>query len=97
MTATTEPYALEQPTASDLVGSLCTIVGPGDGDAALGRALREIGATRDALERLELPELLQLALALTRQRGLVAVIGRSFSIRVRTFIELHTKLAQVEP
>ena len=81
-------YNLERPTASDLYVSLCDLVGQEDTTFAVNSALRQTQIRPEELEELESERLLQLAFALTRQRGLVSIVARSFVIRVQTFREL---------
>lgn len=81
-------YELDLPTAEHLRQSLEAVLGPSDADTCLRVAVREIGASGLELGELPSERLLELALALTRQRGLVAVIARSFAIRLSTYVEL---------
>jgi hypothetical protein len=78
----------DQPTATDLRASLEEIVGAQEAKSAIARGMRELDTTA-ALDELTPVQLLDLALALARQRGLVAVIGRSFAIRMRAFLQLE--------
>lgn len=81
-------YELDLPTAEHLRRSLEAVLGPSDVDTCLRMALREIAASGLDIDELPSERLLELALALTRQRGLVAVIARSFAIRLSTYLEL---------
>lgn len=85
-------YNLACPTASDLTGSLVAILGTADADSALRVAMRDAGEAKTELDHLPPEQLHAVALALASQRGLPAVIGRSFAIRMTTY--LHLKEAQ---
>lgn len=78
----------DQPTATDLLASLEEIVGPQEAKSAIARGMRELDTTAP-LDQLSAVQLLELGLALARQRGLVAVIGRSFVIRMRAFLDIE--------
>jgi hypothetical protein len=91
MTAPIPDYELELPTAQDLVSALTGTLGEQECRSVLGVAMRELDGTRPAIDELLPTQLLDLCVALSRQRGLGAVIGRSFVIRLRSYMELSTK------
>lgn len=85
MSSTIPGYKLERPQASDLVDLLAKILGQEQAQVAVKLGLREISRSEQPLEALSLAELLALSRALIRQRGVVAVLGRAFAIRVHSY------------
>ncbi|KIG13014.1 hypothetical protein DB30_00788 [Enhygromyxa salina] len=82
-------YDLDQPTSADLVGSLEQIMGPDQTRSAIDRALHALGAETDELTQLSSAELLDLANILIKERGLISVLARSFSIRLSSYLLLE--------
>jgi hypothetical protein len=89
-------YNLERPTADDLVGSLRTILGQSHAETAIGLAARDALSSATTLDELSPEQLLLIARALVRQRGLCAIIGRSFEIRLQSYLELATQHPEVD-
>jgi hypothetical protein len=85
-------YDLERPTATDLVASLTQILGPETTRGLLDRALRELGIKPDDLPDLSSAQTLMLAKILSKERGLPSILARSFSIRLRTYEQLSSRV-----
>lgn len=96
VTQALEERDFTRPQASDLVDSLTTVLGSGAAQLALTRAVREaklrseIGAElQEQLAHLDLEELIVLSETMTRQRGLVSVLARSFAIRAHSYAAIE--------
>lgn len=83
-----ESHCLEQPTSRELVFSLGQILPEGEVDALLQRTQRDLELDRAKVDELDSIELLSVAEQLTRQRGLVSIIARSFAIRLNSYAAL---------
>lgn len=84
-------YDLERPTVDDLVIALEQILGPNETQAALAIGLRELDSDTVKITDLSSGEVLELAYILTKQRGLISVLARSFAIRLHSFEQLLTR------
>jgi hypothetical protein len=87
-----QDYDLERPTAADLVASLTQILGPLVTHALVTRALRELDADNRDLTDLSSAQTLMLANILIKERGLTSILARSFSIRLRTYEQLSSRV-----
>ena len=83
-----DAHPLDPPTADELEASLRAVLGPADAEVALRLAAREALPGLPGLADLGPEQLVALARGLIRQRGLAAIIGRSFEIRMISYLEL---------
>jgi hypothetical protein len=88
-------YDLERPTADSLVRSLQAVLGHPSAEAAIGLAVRDTHPPLEELDSASSEQLLGIARALIRQRGLCAIIGRSFEIRLISYLELAARGQEV--
>lgn len=91
MTPSLSHYDLNLPTGEDLESALSETLGEQACRSFLALAMRELDCAQLAVDELVPLQLLELCLALSRQRGLSAVIGRSFAIRLRSYMELSAE------
>ncbi|HEX2643616.1 MAG TPA: hypothetical protein VHU81_11515 [Thermoanaerobaculia bacterium] len=77
-------YDLELPREIDVIHSLMRMLGPEKGLETWRAVCRESGI-RDPESRLSLDQLSEVARELSRQPGLVSVIGRTLSIRLNSY------------
>lgn len=83
-----EHYQLERPTHEHLLASLSQVMAETDLEQALSSARRELQLGSASIEELSAPELLSLTEQLTRQRGLISIVARSFAIRLHSYVQL---------
>lgn len=90
--STIQAYAFERPTHEGLLASLGQVMPMPQVESVVVRAQRELQLSGLELEQLEPRQLLRVAQHLTRERGLVSIVSRSFAIR----LESHWELARTE-
>lgn len=91
MNDTISEYGLRRPAYADLITSLSQVLHEQELDVALSYAREEVRLSSTEPDNLTPPELLRLADALTRQRGLTSIVARSFSIRLTSYLQLETR------
>ena len=77
-------YDLDSPRESDVIHSLMRMLGPEKGWQTWLAVCRKVGIRAPA-SNLSLDQLSQVACELSRQQGLVSVIGRTLSIRLNSY------------
>ena len=87
-------YELVRPTAADLVASLEQILGADAAHTAVTHALREMGSEAASIAELSSLETLEFATLLIKQRGIISVVARSFSIRAHSYELLASQAPQ---
>ena len=83
-----EHYHFERPTHEHLLASLGQVLPEPEIEEVLFSARRELKLSSVSMEELSSPQLLSLTKELTRQRGLISIVARSFAIRLNSYVEL---------
>lgn len=86
--ATIAGYGLDEPTGAELEASLRALLGPSKAKHLVASTLDAIGEAGDSLEGRRGPALWTFCSHAARHRGLVAIIVRSFTIRLRAYESL---------
>ena len=87
-------YDLHRPTIHDLESTLTQVLGPREAQSHMSRAVHELELDHVDRHALSLDELLLISDRLTRERGLVSVLARSFWIRLSNWKHLSQSGAQ---
>ena len=83
-----EHYNLERPTHEHLLASLEQVMPEPEIEQVLFSARRELKLGSLPMAELSSPQLLSLTEQLTRERGLISIVARSFAIRLNSYVEL---------
>ncbi len=83
-------YGLRGPKPADALAQLSRVLGAQGAEAAWRPACRSVGVDPSA-QQLSITDLIRVAEQLSRQGGLVGVLGNSFWIRCQTFDLLERK------
>lgn len=84
-----ESHGLQQPKVGELFDSLTMVLPRDEVDTVWRNACLELELSIERTGELDLRLLRELAERLTRQRGLVSIIARSFAIRIDSFSALE--------